>query len=487
MSRQPDGNPLANGCGNAAPAVVLLEVDAASCNTWMTTLCEAGLSSVSASDTDDALALARLHRAVVVASVDALHQGVQTFLTAVRANQTQPAAILIASDVRAATALGWIRAGATDVFVRPFDLRELVACIKNITHRAALVGHRETDATFQPISSLVGSDPRLASAFALASAAANVSSTVLIEGESGTGKSRLARAIHDASQRRDGPFVEVACGSMPEALLESELFGHVKGAFTGALADKKGRFLAAHGGTIFLDEINSAPPAMQVKLLRVLQQRKFEPVGSDETQTVDVRVIVASNEPLAQLVDTGRFRQDLFYRVNILPIELPPLRHRTEDIMPLARHFLAMKCAELGRTVLGFDEAATAALCAHDWPGNVRELENAVERATVLARGAWIDVNALPTAVRHEVDAPAITREARQQVVLQSAARDLREQSIVLPLAACRTAPERDAIVAALEAHGWNRSRTADALGINRVTLYRKMCALGLTASRPSR
>ena len=487
MPQLPDGQQPNRGCGNAAPCapcVVLLETDTPTRASWASRLEAAGLPCLAARDASDACTLARTQRAVLVASVDALHQGVHAFLTATRVAKPQPAVVLVASDVRAATALAWIRAGASDVFVRPFDLGELVACVKSLTHQAALHSPRTDDAPFQPISSLVGSDPRLASAFALASAAANVSSTVLIEGESGTGKSRLARAIHDASTRRDGPFVEVACGSMPEALLESELFGHVKGAFTGALADKKGRFLAAHGGTIFLDEINSAPPAMQVKLLRVLQQKKFEPVGSDETLTVDVRVIVASNEPLARLIGEGRFRQDLFYRVNILPIELPPLRHRAEDIVPLAQHFLAMKCAELGRTVLGFDESAIARLRDHDWPGNVRELENAVERATVLTRGAWIDATALPQAVRADIPPSDMSRTIRGMTVAHAEVREVRQRSAVLPLAESRSVDEREAIVAALDAHGWNRSRAADALGINRVTLYRKMRDLGLVASR---
>src|SRR5256714_1139387 len=246
------------------------------------------------------------------------------------------------------------------------------------------------------LGNVVGHDHKMLKIFDLVNAVADSRTTVLMAGESGTGKSLLPRAIHRRSPRRDKPFVEVSCGALPETLLESELFGHVKGAFTGAIADKPGRFMTADGGTIFLDEINSASPAMQVKLLRVLQERAFEPVGSTETRTVDVRVVLATNVDLTQLVAEQKFRQDLYYRINVINIKLPNLRDRLGDIPLLANHFLRRFTAETSREILGFTEAAMGAMQRYTWPGNVRELENAVERAVVLCRRPQIDVEDLP-------------------------------------------------------------------------------------------
>ncbi len=344
------------------------------------------------------------------------------------------------------------------------------------------------------LTALVGDDPRLRRALELARAASRVRSTVLIQGETGTGKSTLARAIHLASPRCAAPFVEIACGSVPESLLESELFGHVKGAFTGAVADKKGRFLAANGGTIFLDEINTAPPQMQVKLLRVLQERAFEPVGSDETIEVDVRVVVASNTPLERLVEQGRFSPDLFYRVHVLQIDLPPLRERMRDLERLANHFLRRKAEEFDRRILGFAQDAFDALRRHAWPGNVRELEHAVERAVILSEGEWVEAAALPERVQRG-DAPREPHTDRplrlhtggaesRAVEMLSDARPTAPHRDEETLAAQVRGSERAALVAALEAAGWNRSRAARALGINRTTLYRKMRDLGLDGGR---
>ncbi len=285
---------------------------------------------------------------------------------------------------------------------------------------------------------------------------------MLITGESGTGKSLLARAIHHRSPRRDKPFIEVSCGALPETLLESELFGHVKGAFTGAMADKPGRFLAADGGTIFLDEINSASPAMQVKLLRVLQERAFEPVGSTETRTVDVRVILASNADLSTLVAAGTFRQDLFYRINVVQVKLPPLRERPGDVPLLAGHFLRRYCREMNREILGFTDGAMAALQRYHWPGNVRELENAIERAVVLCPRPQVDVDDLPETLH---GAPRLSG-------LMPSTEDLGSP---MPLEAALEGPERQIIENALKRNNWNRQATAAELAINRTTLYKKM------------
>src|SRR5689334_858136 len=292
------------------------------------------------------------------------------------------------------------KTGAFDYLTKPIVDEEIRVVVEKAARQQALLFENQSlrqqlDLRFG-LENVIGHDGRMVKIFDLVQAVADSRTTVLMTGESGTGKSLLARAIHHRSPRRDKPFIEVSCGALPETLLESELFGHVKGAFTGAIADKPGRFLAADGGTLFLDEINSASPAMQVKLLRVLQERAFEPVGSSETRTVDVRVILASNVDLATLVAEQKFRQDLYYRVNVVTIKLPSLRDRLSDIPLLAGHFLRHHTKEAGREILGFTDAAMAQMQRYHWPGNVRELENAVERSVVLCRRPQIDVEDLP-------------------------------------------------------------------------------------------
>lgn len=306
---------------------------------------------------------------------------------------------------------------------------------------------------------VIGSHPAMRHVFDVARRVARMPATVLITGESGTGKSLLARELHAASGRT-GRFVEVACGSLAEPLLESELFGHAAGAFTGAAADRDGKFLAADGGTIFLDEIGTASPALQVKLLRVLQEMEFEPVGSSDTCRVDARVILATNDDLAALVAAGRFRADLFWRVNVITIEMPPLRQRASDIPALARHFLARAASQAGLTVTGFSPAALDALLRHPWPGNVRELQHAVERAVFLGQGSLVEPADLPPSV---LAAAGPCGDAPES-----------------PLKQALAAPERNLIIDALEKAGWRRDVAARSLGINRTTLYKKLKRLGM-------
>ncbi len=288
-----------------------------------------------------------------------------------------------------------------------------------------------------------------------------VDSTVLVTGESGVGKERVARLIHDASTRTAGPFVGINCGAVPEGLLESELFGHARGAFTGAAQDRPGLFEAAQGGTIFLDEIGEMPPAMQVKLLRALQEREVRRVGENKSRKVDARVVAATNRDLAAEVHAARFRQDLYYRLRVVEIRVPPLRERRDDILPLARTFLVDAGARLGRKISGFTPAAAQQLVRHDWPGNVRELENAVERAVVLARSHRIDVEDLPEEVGLALPAVAAAGSVR---TLQEI--------------------EREYIAAVLRANHGNRTRTAEQLGIGAATLYRKIKTYRLPAAR---
>jgi len=315
---------------------------------------------------------------------------------------------------------------------------------------------------------LVGTDPAMQQVLDLARRIAPTPATVLLTGESGTGKSRLAREIHAASGRA-GRFVEVACGCLAEPLLESELFGHVAGAFTGATSDRPGRFLQADGGTIFLDEIATASPALQVKLLRVLQELEFEPVGGGQTQRVDARVVLATHENLEALVAAGRFRADLFWRINVVTIEMPALRHRAADILRLAEHFLARAAIRAARTVTGFTPAAREALERHAWPGNVRELEHAIERAVFLGQGLLVDAADLPPAVLGGSNTAAAAASGVAAVPPAAS-----------PLKQALANPERQLILEALARSGWRRDLAARTLGINRTTLYKKLKRLGL-------
>jgi DNA-binding NtrC family response regulator len=317
------------------------------------------------------------------------------------------------------------------------------------------------------LENIVGHDDRMQRVFDMIDSVADTKATVLISGESGTGKSLIARAIHRRGSRRDGPFVEVACGALPETLLESELFGHVAGAFTGAIGEKVGKFMQAHKGTVFLDEIGTAPMSMQVKMLRILQEFEFEQVGGNKTFQVDVRVILATNEDLAAAVEEGRFRRDLFYRVNVINIELPALRERNSDVPLLAHYFLREVCEDAGKHVSGFTTQALEHLQRYRWPGNVRELQNVIERAVLLGKNEQIGVEDLSTSI---TSSPAMT-------IPVSTGRTLKE---------ALSGPERQIILEVLEANGWNRNATADALGINRTTLYKKMKRLGLDDPIPT-
>ncbi len=330
------------------------------------------------------------------------------------------------------------------------------------------------------LDNIVGHDYKMRKIFDLVEAVADSRTTVLMTGESGTGKSLIARAIHHRSPRGGGAgkaFVEVSCGAIPEGLLESELFGHVKGSFTGATNDKQGRFLAADGGTIFLDEINSASPSFQVKLLRVLQERKFEPVGSNNTVAVDVRVILASNQDLAKLVEEGKFRQDLYYRINVVNIILPPLRGRLGDIPLLAESILKKFTQEMGRKIMGFTPEALEVMCRYDWPGNVRELENAVERAVVLTRRPLITVEDLPQQIL-DATGPAVPGAAGSRAMNGSG--NPFEPWVATALDKAMEVPEKQILLAALKANNWNRQVTAEQLDINRTTLYKKMKRYGM-------
>jgi DNA-binding NtrC family response regulator len=298
----------------------------------------------------------------------------------------------------------------------------------------------------------------------LAERVAQVESTALVTGESGVGKERIARLVHDASARAARPFLAVNCGAVTETLLESELFGHARGAFTGADRERPGLFEAASGGTLFLDEIGEIAPAMQVKLLRVLQEREVRRVGENRPRPVDVRVVAATNRNLGEEVAAGRFRQDLYYRLRVIELRIPPLRERPEDVLPLARVFLAETARRMGRKVTGFTPRAADQLLRYEWPGNVREVQNAVEHAVALTRGARVDVDDLPEELRSALPRPRAAGRTRRLADV-----------------------EREYVLAAVEAAGGNRTRAAAELGIGLATLKRKLRAWETAAARPTR
>jgi len=358
-----------------------------------------------------------------------------------------------------------MRAGAADYLTKPLIDDELLMTLERAFNQRKVIEEnvqlrKELDKK-TGLGNVVGQDTRMLKVFDMVDSIADTKATVLVTGESGTGKSMIARAIHRKSNRSAKPFVEVACGALPENLLESELFGHVAGSFTGATTDKTGKFMQADGGTIFLDEIGTASPAMQVKLLRVLQELQFEQVGGSKTFSVDVRVILATNEDLADAVAEGRFRQDLYYRVNVINVALPSLRERHSDVPLLAKRFLDDLREDTNRPISGFSDEAIAALEGYQWPGNIRELQNVVERAVLLGKNEMIDVCDLP---RDVTGGPSLSLPRTGGMTLKEALEE----------------PERQIILDVLESNGWNRNATADSLGVNRTTLYKKMKKLGL-------
>ncbi len=336
-----------------------------------------------------------------------------------------------------------------------------------------------------PLKGLVGTSVAMQEVSATTRRVAASNASVLLLGETGTGKELVARAIHELSARGSGPFVRVNCGALSESLLESELFGHVRGAFTGAVANRAGRFEAAHTGTIFLDEINSTTPKLQVKLLRVLQEREFERVGDTETVRVDTRVIAASNRDLLDEVARERFREDLYYRLNVVPIVLPPLRSRRGDIPLLVTHFLGHYNRENDRGVVRVASAAAEALARYHWPGNVRELQNVVERCVVMAPGDEITLDLLPPTIRGDrAQAPSLPGRGGD---LDSLARDLVEQGMATAAPDDDTLfdrvvsrVERELIAQMLGACGGVQLKAAARLGINRNTLRKKLLEHGL-------
>jgi DNA-binding NtrC family response regulator len=369
------------------------------------------------------------------------------------------------------TAVQAIKAGAYDYLTKPFKMDEVIVVVRRAMEerrlRAEVRALREELRTKYNFSNILGKSKPMLDLFALITKVAGSRTTVLVQGKSGTGKELVAKAIHYNSPRRERPLVTVNCSAIPKELLESELFGHIKGAFTGAIANKRGLFEEAEGGSLFLDEISELSPELQVKLLRALQEREIRRVGDTRTVKVDVRIIAATNRDLAQTVKEGIFREDLYYRLNVIPIVLPDLKDRAEDIPLLIEHFLMKYAKESDPPIEGISKDAMRLLLEYDWPGNVRELENVIERAVILGHG--------PQVLPEDLPAPIRTRNlpVRHQTPEGSMRRPTLEEL------------ERDYIATVLEETRWKRMQAAHILGIDRRTLYRKIRTYRLQPSTP--
>jgi two-component system nitrogen regulation response regulator NtrX len=376
--------------------------------------------------------------------------------------------IMISGHANIESAVKATKLGAFDFIEKPLSLEKTVLSVRNALRQGRLEAeNRALRARVDRRYTMVGESRAMAELREQIAMAAPTNGRVLISGENGTGKELVARQVHQLSHRRGGPFVEVNCAAIPEELIESELFGHIRGAFTGAVSDRRGKFEVASGGTLFLDEVGDMSVKTQAKVLRALQEQVIEPVGGQASVRVDVRVIAATNKQLDEEIRHGRFREDLYFRLNVIPILVPPLRERGEDIVRLAEHFVSEFAREYGRRRKAFSPEALALLARYRWPGNVRELRNVIERLMIMVPGDVVRADDLPFSassaeLRQEAEAPATVR----------------------PLFDARDEWERAYIEDALLAFEGNISRTADALGLERSNLYKKMRTLGMTTAR---
>lgn len=379
--------------------------------------------------------------------------------------------IILTGHATIESAIRATQKGAFHFVTKPFNLEELMSLIeKALTHKKLQQENQQLRSELNKkykFDQIIGNSEQIQNVLRLIERVADSDSTVLVTGESGTGKELIARAIHYNSPRATGPFIPINCGAIPAELLESELFGHMKGAFTGAIANRVGRFEMADGGTIFLDEIGDLEPSLQVKILRALQERSFEPVGSTKTVEVNVRVIAATNINLEQAVEDGRFREDLFYRLNVIPIAVPALRERKADIPLLLSHFMEIFNKSKGRGLAGIAQDALECLVNYQWPGNIRELENLVERIAILKGQGTVDMTDLP-----------VKYKSGKSVAAEVGTVDIPESGMDFNSAV--DAYENALILRALEKTGWNRNQAAAMLRLNRTTLVEKMKKKGL-------
>jgi two-component system, NtrC family, response regulator AtoC len=409
---------------------------------------------------------------IVVTDLVMPKAGGMEVLRAVNAANPDVPVIIITAHGTVDSAVEAIKAGAFDYVTKPFDQSELSAVIAKAA-QAHAVAQRSVRADAKARAAIIGESSQLQDVFKIIDKVADTPATVLITGESGTGKELIASALHGASSRRDKPFIKINCAAIPHTLLESELFGYERGAFTGAVTSKPGRFELADGGTLFLDEIGEIPVEMQVKLLRALQEGEFERVGGIKTTRVDVRLIAATNRDLQAEIDAGRFRKDLYYRLAVVPLVLPALRERRGDIPMLAAHFVEKYNRKLNKKIEGITEDALALLQAYNWPGNIRELENLIERVLLLADGPSITARDLPEPVRQATTPPPATPAAPTEVsATEGGLKDIvRMKAAEL---------EKDLITKALDETGGNVTRAAKLLQISRKSLQTKMKEFGL-------
>lgn len=380
-------------------------------------------------------------------------------LREVREVSPSPYVITVTAFGSIDTAIRAVKLGAYDYITKPFEIEQLVLVIRKALGERALRSEverlRAEVSSHYSFGNIIGRSESMREVFDLVRRMAGSAANVLVTGESGTGKELIAKAIHFGGPRREKPFVAINCAAIPETLLESGLFGYKRGAFTDARTDRSGLFVEADGGTLFLDEIAELPLTLQPKLLRVLQEREVRPLGASKSEKVDVRVVVATNRNLESGLRTGTFREDLYYRLNVLQIHLPPLRDRTDDILPLAEHFLARSAERAGKDSLCLRETAKKLLLGYAWPGNVRELENVVERAVALVEGNLVGPEDLPPTLRERRNPDQLTTALAQGLTLDEL--------------------ERQYIRRVLDAEGGNKTRAAQRLGLDRKTLYRKL------------
>ena len=404
---------------------------------------------------------------VVITDLDMPRMNGMALLKELHERDRELPVIVATSAVELDSAVAAMRAGAADYVTKPVDFEALVLAIeRSLEHRKLRVENENLrrhirEKSGEGVQGLLGSSPAMQEVYRVARQVAAARATVLITGESGTGKGELARTIHALSPRADKPFVTVHCASLAETLLESELFGHERGSFTGAEKRRIGRFEQAHQGTVFLDEIGEIPPSVQVKLLTVLQDRRFERVGGNESIPVDVRIVAATNRDLAGDVAAGRFREDLYYRLNVVHVVMPPLRQRLGDVLLLADHFLQRFVLENHKQISGFSDRAKTKIRSYRWPGNVRELENAIERAVVMCEGEWIEETHLPRGSTHPPALDGITIPGTTMAEL-----------------------ERFAILKTLEAVDGSTVRAAEVLDISTRTIQYRLHEYGLAKPR---
>jgi len=450
--------------GNRKASILVVDDEPAMRLLLTSVLKDEGLDVTAAATGEEALQLvARRHFHLVVTDLKMPGISGLQVLEGVKRDDPETAVVVLTAFGTVEGAVEAMRRGAAHYLLKPLanpdELRLAVRRVleeRRVADEAAML--RQANEAVFPFGQIIAGEPRMQAALDLARSVAPTDATVLVTGETGTGKELIARAIHRWSPRAEQAFVAVNCAALAETLLESELFGHERGAFTGAVAQRRGRFELAHGGTLLLDEVGETSPGLQAKLLRVLQEGTLERVGGTKTVTVDVRVVAATNRDLARMVAERSFREDLYYRLNVFPIALPPLRDRRADILPLAEHVLHQASRRFGKRVAGFSDEARALLLAYGWPGNIRELQNVVERAAILCQGEQI----LPAYLNLTPASPAPAA---------AGPRTLREL-------------EREAILAALAACKGNRRGAAERLGIGLRTLYTRLREYGISSDQ---